>query len=232
MAGIEITNRALGNDISCSIKQDSSNWTGFGQLIFNTRFTLVWFGLEDFDSNNLHNSATQSSGTALGTHEATTLQDTTQSWTIDQFAGKAIKISSGGADGEVHRIVSNTSDTITIVTGWVASISDGDAYEISDACQIVIPSSGKYLVPGRFTFSNSALGIRGIAIYKNNVFLDNYFALPVGTVESAIKNQAFAYEFEKGDIVEFYAYQSTGANLALLSFGLRNRFQVIAQRGV
>jgi len=73
-------------------------------------------------------------GSVLGTHSATELQDTTKAWTVNQFAGKFVRITSasGGSAGDYRLIVSNTADTLTVSIAFTGTITDGDLYAIVD----------------------------------------------------------------------------------------------------
>lgn len=227
---------ATTNDISCSVRQTDTPWSGGGQPIFDARWTVVFFDAKDFDTINLHNAKTQDSGTALGTQDATAIQDTTKVWEVDQWVGKTIRITSGAAIDEVHKIVSNTVDTIVIAdvsgVGWIASISNGDGYEISDGTKIRIPDEGKWLVKARLTYLGNSAGVRGLSLYVNGVCTDSYFCNPVGIVESSVFYVTCFGDFERNDVLEVYGYQTSDASLKLLSTDFRVQFQLIAQRGV
>ena len=52
-------------------------------------------------------------GIATGTHSTTTMQDTTQTWTINQWANYYIYFFSGTGKNQIAKITSNTSNTLT-----------------------------------------------------------------------------------------------------------------------
>lgn len=101
-------------------------------------------------------------GTATGPAQSSTqLQDTTQSWATNQWAGYIVTITSGLESGETATVCSNTSypyDTLTITTssscnpptGWTTALS-GSLYSITlpaglapksgDAFQIQVSST-------------------------------------------------------------------------------------------
>jgi hypothetical protein len=62
------------------------------------------------------NASVWERGIALGTHSTTTLQDTTKSWTTNQWAGYYLRIFSGTGEDQLRTISSNTSNTLTWVT--------------------------------------------------------------------------------------------------------------------
>ncbi len=59
-------------------------------------------------------------GIALGTHSTTTLQDTTKSWTTNQWVGYYVRIFSGTAEGQTRVITSNTANTLTWISAGTA----------------------------------------------------------------------------------------------------------------
>lgn len=63
-------------------------------------------------------TATASDGDSSAASE---LKDTSVSWTTNQWAGKAVQINSGTNAGQTRRIVSNTSNTLTLESTWATS---------------------------------------------------------------------------------------------------------------
>jgi RHS repeat-associated protein len=57
-------------------------------------------------------------GTSTGSNTATTLNDTSQTWTVNQWAGKFVAIISGTGVTQVRMIVSNTATQLTITPAW------------------------------------------------------------------------------------------------------------------
>jgi len=55
-------------------------------------------------------------GVATGTHSTTTLQDTTKTWVVNQWAGRRLRLLSGAAYPAEVAITSNTANTITCAT--------------------------------------------------------------------------------------------------------------------
>jgi len=82
----------------------------------------------------IENVSKSSSGTANGTQSDTTLQDTDQSWTVNEFDdGYKIALVDGTGKGQQRTISSNTSDTITVSSAWTTNPVDGDTeYVIKD----------------------------------------------------------------------------------------------------
>jgi hypothetical protein len=61
--------------------------------------------------------STLNSGTATGS-TLTTLVDTSKSWSANQWAGKVVEVTSGAASPQTREIVSNTNNTLTVITAW------------------------------------------------------------------------------------------------------------------
>lgn len=65
-------------------------------------------------------------GTATGSQTTTSLQDTTKSWTVNEFAGYYIRIVSGTGVGQLRQIVSNDTNSVTWST--VGTAPDATSY--------------------------------------------------------------------------------------------------------
>ncbi len=69
--------------------------------------------------NTGENASVWERGIALGTHSTTTLQDTTKSWTVNQWTGYFLRIYSGTAENQLVTVTSNTTDTLT----WTGALT-------------------------------------------------------------------------------------------------------------
>ncbi len=72
------------------------------------------------------------SGIATGTQSTTTLQDTSKSWVVNQWAGRRLKMLSGTGQGIEIVIASNTSNTLTFVA-TTAPVASSTSYSILGA---------------------------------------------------------------------------------------------------
>jgi hypothetical protein len=75
------------------------------------------------------------SGTSSGSNTATTLNDTTQTWAVNQFTGQTVTIDGGTNNGDVCQILSNTATQITIsacngTATWAVTPDATSAYRI------------------------------------------------------------------------------------------------------
>lgn len=69
------------------------------------------------------------SGTATS-GGASTLTDTSKTWTVNQFAGFRVKITAGTGSGQSREIASNTVDTLTTATAWGTAPDNTSVYSI------------------------------------------------------------------------------------------------------
>lgn len=75
----------------------------------------------------------QDSGTSTGSNTSTTLNDTGQSWTTDEWDGKVLIITAGTGVGQYREITSNTATAITVGT-WTTTPDATSEYTIADEC--------------------------------------------------------------------------------------------------
>lgn len=207
-------------------KQDDSLWGGNGQLIKVVGgSSWVWYDSDVFDQDGMHDSTINESGTATGTHSATTLQDTSKSWTVNEWAGYLIKINGGTNQDDVAKIISNTADTLTVDGDWITTIDNTSQYQISLAGRLTIQRNGGYLIIPRVTYNASSGRGEGVFLYKNGVFVNSIFALGI-TFETAVVFPPEMFDCVAGDYFEIKAYNGGAGTIALLSFGNRNLFEI------
>jgi len=214
----------LGVSKSASVRQDYSAWVGNGQKI-RQGSSWIWFGTTENNTGFGHDPVVKASGNATGTHSATTLQDTSKSWTTDQWVGYLVRIKSGTNADEVAKVVSNTSNTLTIDAAWITTVDNTSQYEISLAGRLVVPQAGFYLPTLRLTFNQSLDRLYGPMLYKNGVFHDSIFARGL-TVETGIIYPGHPMFLEKDDYIEAKGYNGGPGDKPLLSFGARNKLSL------
>jgi RHS repeat-associated protein len=71
-------------------------------------------------------------GTSSGSNTATTLNDLTQSWTVNQWVGHTVAITSGTGAGQLARITANTANQLTVSTPWTTTPDATSSYAILD----------------------------------------------------------------------------------------------------
>lgn len=69
-------------------------------------------------------------GTSSGSNTASTLADTSKSWTVNRWTNSAVRILSGPGAGQIRRILSNTSTVLTIVGSWNILPTNASVYTI------------------------------------------------------------------------------------------------------
>lgn len=81
----------------------------------------------------LSTPATWSNGTgqATGSQTSTTLQDTTKAWTVNQYAGATVSLTSGTGSGQTATVVSNTANTLTVSAAWTTTpVANSTVYSL------------------------------------------------------------------------------------------------------
>jgi lysophospholipase L1-like esterase len=70
--------------------------------------------------------------TSSGSNTVTTLNDTSQTWTVNQYIGIAVVITSGTGAGQTNVIVSNTATQLTVNSNWGTTPDGTSHYVIQD----------------------------------------------------------------------------------------------------
>lgn len=205
----------LGKFKTAETGAPSSAKSNINQPLPNNAFTPILLQVTDFDELGMHDLTVQQSGTATGTQTATTLQDTSKVWTVDQFKNMVVTITGGTGVGQVRLITANSVDTLTVGT-WTTTPDATSTYQVLISNRLTIKEPGKYYIKPRLTFSGNATGLRGIAIYKGTTFVHSTFQLPVGAVESMVPYPGFYLECVAGDWIEMRGYQTSGGVLNTL----------------
>lgn len=185
-------------------------------------FNVLAFSGVEFETDTFFDPTVYDSGTATGTQSASTLQDTSKAWTVNEWADHVVRITGGTGVDQIRRIVSNTADTLTILApNWtVTPVSASSTYEISLKHRLTIPAGkgGLYRLNSKVTYTGNGSGLRGIAFYKNNAFLsgNSFFRLPVSTVETGVEWDNLLV-LAAGDFLEARPYNTSGAQLTFLT---------------
>ncbi len=106
--------------------------TGF-RTASTAKATSVHFGYKHYvgyeDTVNTHLEDGTVSDTAVVTNE---LQDTSKSWTVDEWQDKYVMMTAGLNDGINRKILSNTADTLTLAEDFSSPVQSGETYYIND----------------------------------------------------------------------------------------------------
>ncbi len=149
--GVVDTGTATGGSETTIVDQ-GSGWltnefaTDMGD--FNPTFTVEFTGPEGPQTRTITGNTSDTltvtpafaayvTDTATGGASSTLIA--TASWTTDEWANKSVQITSGSASGQSRRIVSNTSNTLTIEGTWTATTggqaTSGTTTTLDDATQ-------------------------------------------------------------------------------------------------
>lgn len=155
----------LSNGLVGYWKMDESSWDGTaGEII-------------DSSGNGNNGTVAAITGTATGTQTSTTLQDTSKSWTVNQFANHSVKITGGTGSGQTRFITSNTSDTLTVPTWTTTPVSGSSTYSITPLSSGKfgggsehIPASSEHL-----SVATTITGVKTVSFWTNPNANTNYF---------------------------------------------------------
>lgn len=70
------------------------------------------------DATSRYNIIGYDAGTSSGSNTFNTLNDSTKTWTVNQYANFGVRIVAGTGTGQLRQILSNTSTALTVYNGW------------------------------------------------------------------------------------------------------------------
>ena len=120
--------------------------TGEGQIVTitsNTANTLTFptLGVAP-DATSRYQITGYDAGTSSGSALYNTLPDTTKAWAVDRWANYGVRILFGAGAGQLRRIASNTTDTLTIIGSWNEMPSNTSVYAIIGATETMFVGWG------------------------------------------------------------------------------------------
>jgi hypothetical protein len=133
------THYYLGYQGATSAKARIENSLGFWSDATNSGSTVTVAAITPIPLINVSPKTmahdTQVTGTATGTQSASTLKDTSKTWTTNEHTGRTITIHlDGGQLYESRVISSNTTDTITVAPNWTNNpVTTTTQYEVVTA---------------------------------------------------------------------------------------------------
>lgn len=142
---------------------------GFGSeisIIFNDSNTLTYATQTFTPDATTKYVIMDTFGLCTSAGSATVLNDTTKNWTVNQWAGKRVKITSGTGVSNETTITSNTSNQLTAASGMGSPTTDstytilgipvrGSAIQMMHIYGNIGPDKGKYLYCPRGSVSNT-----------------------------------------------------------------------------
>ena len=198
------------------LKSISVKNSGFFVFAQNGYSGAIEWDVQEYDTTNgaWHDPSFADSGTATGTHTATTLQDTTQTWTVNEYAGAYIRITGGTGINQRRRIVSNTVDTLTVTGNWATTVDNTSTYQIGFNNKITVDEDGLYEINIQLG-SERGTDLRGILCQVNDAFaqyfLRFYVSLSANTEQAAPLTKIL--QLNAGDHITVQWYQSSGGDL-------------------
>jgi hypothetical protein len=94
-------------------------------------------------------------GTATGVQSSTTLQNTTKSWTVNQWANYQVRIVGGTGAGQIRIIASNTGNTLTVPT-WTTTPDATSVYVIEGCDDYIYLTGNNALTIYRYTITGAS----------------------------------------------------------------------------
>ena len=122
-----------------------------------------------YSSGTIKVTGGKDSGTATsGT--ASTLADTSKSWTVNAYANRMVRITSGTGAGQYRRIASNNATALTVDVAWDTSPSSDSIYYISYNLQDIIDAG----VSGITKSGNRTYIVTALINMTSYAFLHDY----------------------------------------------------------
>lgn len=109
-------------------------------LMYGDDYGFIWNAEAQEGDGGLINGTATSAG-------ASTLTDTSQSWTTNLYSGVYIEILSGTGIGQRRLIASNTADTVTLVEAWQTTPDSTSVYTIGGIDFYYLHCWNDYAIP-------------------------------------------------------------------------------------
>ena len=137
-------------------------------------------------------------GTSSGSNTSTTINDTSKSWTTNQWSNSQVRIVSGTGAGQIRSISSSAATSLTVGSAWAVTPDATSAYAIEgNDDYIYLKTSGggtlwRYSISGNATTSlaTTSVASTGFALHWISSAND-----PLWSSESAIINGRRIYAF-------------------------------------
>jgi hypothetical protein len=185
-AGLKLIPKTVAHKVKLSVA--AGNYAGASVAPFNVgpnrtisqdSWLFIEGALSDVGVSGTLTGVTAASGATLAT-----FTDSALSLTVDAHRGQLVEITSGtGSTGTLgrpvrHKIVSNTSDTFTVLGSGLTAPTSGSGYKLVDCATVInsgtAPTSatntpGAVGVPATAAFGLSFVGSRGVAYAVHNI---------------------------------------------------------------
>jgi len=188
--------------------------------------TDIPFNSTEFETeSSMHDPSLTDSGTATGTQTSTTLQDTTQTWTVNAYTGYIVLLTGGTGSGQWRKVSSNTSDTLTVGNAWDTTPDGTTTYEIrANSHKLVAPVDGIYQVTGHCSISYTA-SVVGIYFYKNDAFHSLHYEHQGDVIELNGEHSRMV-QLSANDYMTMRVYNGNGSAVSFFGGIYRLTFQM------
>jgi len=207
------------NDIGKPVAAEAG-FTPFFSFIPSGYSGAIPLNVNNFDiPGGMHDATIADSGTATGTQTSSTLKDTSQSWTVDQYKDFYVKTTGGTGGNRWRKISSNTSDTLTISPVWTVTPDATTTYEITElSTRLTVDSDGVYLAVIQIGYEQGLLisDMFGARIDVNGSLKTVKFVRGSDTTEHEV-DLSKLLNLSKDDYIEVQAYQATGSERRMIA---------------
>jgi DNA-binding beta-propeller fold protein YncE len=124
-AGANLSN-PTGVSVDPNADPDGNSANGTGVIYATTGNNAILV----FTNASTADTKVADSGTSSGANTTTTLNDTTKSFTVDQFAGFTVDITGGSGQGQSRTITTNTATQLTVSPPWTTTPTNSSTYQI------------------------------------------------------------------------------------------------------
>ncbi len=146
------------------------NLRGAMDFVVRSMKAAVVFPRATAATGNLAFSATEAFGLSSGSNTATSLNDTRQNWTTNQWAGYGVVIVNGTGQNQVRTIQSNSATQLTLSVAWAIPPDATSEYKIISNRQFSLAGA-------QLRYQNTTTGESGIV--ADNI--SSFVAQRIGT---------------------------------------------------
>jgi hypothetical protein len=164
-------------------------------------------------------------GVATGAQTSTTLQDTTKAWTVNQYAGATVVITSGTGSSQTRTVLSNTATALTVSAAWTTTpVAGSSVYTLVGTTNKV--AEGTLTLKVHNSTLGAALGPRLVLGELDGCRIYDIDRTMLGTVDNGSVGGSSSTSYIGSVVNQYRQYSGTGYppsqyQLASLSSGAR-----------
>lgn len=148
---------------------------------------------------------TFATGTSTGTNTSTTLNNTSKTWTVNQWTNYQVRITAGTGIGQVRTIASNTATALTVSAAWTVTPDATSQYAIEGNDDYVYLLGNNAVTMYRYSISGNAWTVMAPTTARAAAPIAGMSANWIGKTgdanwanESDIKDGRYIYSFRGG----------------------------------